>query len=57
MRYIPKGKGFDNHCRGQLLYSQQTHPRENVTTDMLQRIYKALEVDIGDIMEVMPDEE
>jgi DNA-binding Xre family transcriptional regulator len=29
---------------------------DNVTTDMLQRICKALEVDIGDIMEIVPDE-
>jgi DNA-binding Xre family transcriptional regulator len=29
---------------------------DNVTTDVLQRICKALECDIGDIMEVLPDE-
>lgn len=29
---------------------------DNVTTDVLQRICKALECDIGDIMEVIPDE-
>jgi len=29
---------------------------ENVTTDVLQRICRALECDIGDIMEIMPDE-
>jgi DNA-binding Xre family transcriptional regulator len=29
---------------------------DNVTTDVLQRICKALECDIGDIMEVVPDE-
>jgi len=29
---------------------------ENVTTDVLLRICKALECDIGDIMEVVPDE-
>jgi DNA-binding Xre family transcriptional regulator len=28
---------------------------DNVTTDVLQRICKALECDIGDIMEVLPD--
>jgi DNA-binding Xre family transcriptional regulator len=28
---------------------------ENVTTDVLQKICKALECDIGDIMEVLPD--
>ena len=30
---------------------------ENVTTDVLQRICKALECDLYDIMELMPDEE
>jgi DNA-binding Xre family transcriptional regulator len=30
---------------------------DNVTTDVLQRICKALECDIGDIMEVQPDED
>jgi DNA-binding Xre family transcriptional regulator len=30
---------------------------DNVTTDVLQRICKALECDIGDIMEVLPDED
>lgn len=29
---------------------------DNVTTDVLQRICKALDCDIGDIMEVLPDE-
>jgi len=29
---------------------------DNVTTDVLQRICKALECDIGDIMEVLPEE-
>jgi DNA-binding Xre family transcriptional regulator len=29
---------------------------ENVTTDVLQKICKALECDIGDIMEILPDE-
>jgi DNA-binding Xre family transcriptional regulator len=29
---------------------------ENVTTDVLQKICKALECDIGDIMEMLPDE-
>jgi DNA-binding Xre family transcriptional regulator len=29
---------------------------DNVTTDVLQRICKALECDIGDIMEVVSDE-
>jgi len=29
---------------------------DNVTTDVLQKICKALECDIGDIMEVLPDE-
>jgi len=29
---------------------------DNVTTDVLQRICMALECDIGDIMEVLPDE-
>jgi DNA-binding Xre family transcriptional regulator len=29
---------------------------DNVTTDVLLRICKALEVDIGDIMEIVPDE-
>jgi DNA-binding Xre family transcriptional regulator len=28
----------------------------NVTTDVLQRICKALACDIGDIMEILPDE-
>jgi len=30
---------------------------DNVTTDVLQRICKALDCDIGDIMEVLPDEQ
>jgi DNA-binding Xre family transcriptional regulator len=30
---------------------------ENVTTDVLQRICKALDVNIGDIMEILPDED
>ena len=29
---------------------------ENVTTDVLQRICKALECDLSDIMELLPDE-
>ena len=29
---------------------------DNVTTDVLQKICKALNCDIGDIMEVLPDE-
>jgi DNA-binding Xre family transcriptional regulator len=29
---------------------------DNVTTDVLQKICKALECDIGDIMEILPDE-
>jgi DNA-binding Xre family transcriptional regulator len=29
---------------------------DNVTTDVLQRICKALECNIGDIMDIMPDE-
>jgi DNA-binding Xre family transcriptional regulator len=29
---------------------------DNVTTDVLLRICKALECDIGDIMEILPDE-
>ena len=28
---------------------------ENVTTDILQKICKSLECDIGDIMEILPD--
>jgi DNA-binding Xre family transcriptional regulator len=30
---------------------------ENVTTDILQRICKSLGCDIGDIMEILPDED
>lgn len=30
---------------------------ENVTTDVLQKICRALECNIGDIMEMVPDEE
>jgi DNA-binding Xre family transcriptional regulator len=30
---------------------------DNVTTDILQKICKALECDIGDIMEILPDKE
>lgn len=30
---------------------------ENVTTDVLQRICKALECNLSDIMELLPDEE
>jgi DNA-binding Xre family transcriptional regulator len=30
---------------------------DNVTTDVLQRICRALDVGIGDIMEVLPDED
>jgi DNA-binding Xre family transcriptional regulator len=29
---------------------------DNVTTDVLQKICKSLECDIGDIMEILPDE-
>jgi DNA-binding Xre family transcriptional regulator len=30
---------------------------ENMTTDVLARICKALQCDVGDIMEMLPDEE
>jgi len=43
-------------CVSNYTVNKLTHG-DNVTTDVLQRICKALECGIGDIMEVLPDED